>query len=40
MKFAVGDDIIYILEYMKRIGENETQKRTAYEVSVSKLEYV
>ena len=27
-------------EYMKRIGENETQKRIAYEVSVSKLEYV
>jgi len=25
---------------MKRIGENETQKRIAYEVSVSKLEYV
>ena len=27
-------------EYTKRIGENETEKRTAYEVSVSKLEYV
>lgn len=27
-------------EYMKRIGENETEKRVAYEVSVSKLEYM
>ena len=27
-------------EYMKRISENETEKRIAYEVSVSKLEYV
>ena len=27
-------------EYMKKIGETETEKRIAYEVSVSKLEYV
>jgi hypothetical protein len=27
-------------EYVKRIGESETEKRTAYEVSVSKLEYM
>ena len=26
-------------EYIKKLGENETEKRTAYEVSVSKLEY-
>ena len=26
-------------EYMKKIGENEGEKRIAYEVSVSKLEY-
>ena len=25
-------------EYIKRLSETETQKRTAYEVSVSKLE--
>ena len=25
--------------YIKKLGENETEKRTAYEVSVSKLEY-
>ena len=25
-------------EYMKRLSETETEKRTAYEVSVSKLE--
>lgn len=27
-------------EYMKKISEEETQKRIAYEVSVSKLEYI
>ena len=27
-------------EYMKRLGENESEKRVAYEVSVSKLEYM
>lgn len=27
-------------EYVKRVGETETEKRVAYEVSVSKLEYV
>ena len=27
-------------EYMKRISDTETEKRTAYEVSVSKLEYL
>ena len=27
-------------EYIKKLGENETEKRTAYEVSVGKLEYV
>jgi primosomal replication protein N len=27
-------------EYVKRLGETETEKRIAYEVSVSKLEYV
>ena len=40
MFFAVCDHVVDVLEYMKRIGEYETQKRTAYEVSVSKLEYV
>ena len=42
--FAVGG---YVLiwgtdpepEYMKRLSETEMEKRTAYEVSVSKLEY-
>ena len=43
--FEVGGHVliwgrIQSREYMKRIGENETQKRIAYEVSVSKLEYV
>ena len=43
--FEVGGHVliwgrIQSREYMKRIGENETEKRTAYEVSVSKLEYV
>ena len=26
-------------EYIKKLSETETEKRTAYEVSVSKLEY-
>ena len=44
-KFEVGSHIqiwgrIQSREYMKRISENETEKRIAYEVSVSKLEYV
>ena len=43
--FEVGGHVliwgrIQSREYTKRIGENETEKRTAYEVSVSKLEYV
>ena len=43
--FAVGGHVliwgrIQSREYMKRIGENETEKRVAYEVSVSKLEYM
>ena len=43
--FEVGGHVliwgrIQSREYMKRIGENETEKRIAYEVSVSKLEYV
>lgn len=43
--FAVGGHVliwgrIQSREYMKRVGENETEKRTAYEVSVSKLEYI
>ena len=41
--FEVGGHVliwgrIQSREYMKRIGENETEKRVAYEVSVSKLE--
>ena len=44
-KFQVGDHIqlwgrIQSREYVKRIAENETEKRVAYEVSVSKLEYM
>ena len=44
-KLAVGEHVaiwgrIQSREYMKRIGENETEKRVAYEVSVSKLEYM
>ena len=27
-------------EYLKKISESETQKRIAYEVSVSKIEYL
>ena len=43
--FEVGTHVqiwgrIQSREYMKRISENETEKRIAYEVSVSKLEYV
>ena len=42
--FAVGGHVliwgrIQSREYMKRISETEMEKRTAYEVSVSKLEY-
>ena len=32
--------IIQSREYMKRVGDNETERRIAYEVSVSKLEYI
>ena len=43
--FEVGSHVevygrIQSREYMKRTGENETEKRVAYEVSVSKLEYI
>ena len=43
--FQVGGHVliwgrIQSREYMKKISENETEKRTAYEVSVSKLEYI
>ena len=43
--FEVGGHVliwgrIQSRDYMKKIGENETEKRTAYEVSVSKLEYL
>ena len=43
--FTVGGHIliwgrIQSREYMKRLNENEAEKRIAYEVSVSKLEYV
>ncbi len=27
-------------EYMKKINENDTEKRVAYEVSVSKVEFL
>ena len=42
--FEVGGQVllwgrIQSREYIKKLGENETEKRTAYEVSVSKLEY-
>ena len=42
--FEVGGHVliwgrIQIREYIKKLGENETEKRVAYEVSVSKLEY-
>ena len=43
--FEVGGHVliwgrIQSREYMKRISDNETEKRIAYEVSVSKLEYI
>ena len=43
--FRVGGHVliwgrIQSREYVKRISEEETEKRTAYEISVSKLEYV
>ena len=43
--FAVGGHVliwgrIQSRDYIKKISEDETEKRTAYEVSVSKLEYV
>lgn len=43
--FQVGGHVliwgrIQSREYIKKVGENETEKRTAYEVSVSKLEYM
>ena len=43
--FEVGGHVllwgrIQSREYMKKIGESETERRIAYEVSVSKLEYV
>ena len=43
--FQVGGHVliwgrIQSREYVKRISEEETEKRTAYEISVSKLEYV
>ena len=42
--FEVGGHVllwgrIQSREYIKKLGENESEKRTAYEVSVSKLEY-
>ena len=42
--FEVGGHVliwgrIQSREYVKKLGENETEKRVAYEVSVSKLEY-
>lgn len=43
--FEVGGHVllwgrIQSREYVKRIGDNQTEHRTAYEVSVSKLEYI
>ena len=43
--FPVGGHVliwgrIQSREYVKKISEEETQKRTAYEISVSKLEYI
>src|SRR5699024_6558875 len=43
--FQVGGHVliwgrIQSREYVKRISEEETEKRTAYEISVSKLEYI
>ena len=42
--FEVGGHVLIWVriqsrEYIKKLGENETEKRVAYEVSVSKLEY-
>ena len=42
--FEVGGHVllwgrIHSREYIKKLNENQTEKRTAYEVSVSKLEY-
>ena len=42
--FEVGGHVllwgrIQSREYIKKLNENQTEKRTAYEVSVSKLEY-
>ena len=44
-EFQVGGHIqvwgrIQSREYVKKLGEEEVEKRVAYEVSVSKLEYV
>ena len=43
--FTVGGHVliwgrIQSREYVKKLGENQTDRRTAYEVSVSKLEYL
>ena len=43
--FAVGGHVliwgrIQSRDYVKKLSETETEKRTAYEVSVSKLEYI
>lgn len=43
--FTVGGHVliwgrIQSREYVKKLGENQTERRTAYEVSVSKLEYL
>lgn len=43
--FSVGGHVliwgrIQSRDYLKKMGENESEKRTAYEVSVSKLEYI
>ena len=43
--FTVGGHVliwgrIKSREYVKKLGENQTERRTAYEVSVSKLEYL
>ena len=43
--FQVGGHVliwgrIQSREYIKKLGEQETQKRVAYEISVSKLEYI
>ena len=43
--FSVGSHVqvwgrIQSREYQKKLSETEYEKRTAYEVSVSKLEYI